>query len=658
MYDYFNRELYKGSLPPVILNFSRLARTYGFFAPERWNKGEARTHEISLNPSHLKTRPMRETASTLVHEMAHLWQHVHGTPSRRGYHNREWADKMIEIGLQPSDTGAPGGREVGQHMTHYIIDGGPFDRAFKSMPKQYLLPWQAIPEPEDRRKPPGGPSGPSGGPAGGPSVSPKNKIKYSCPNEHGNVWGKPDLSLICGICHAVYLAEGTAPAAVPAPAPPPEPKPGCGPDEPACGLGLQGGVCGVPAQLLLAASSGAPIPHLARYCLTSASQLIASHTPLQMTNEGGLAVRTEYPRGVQERPYDRDRDEAQKVLQIAAQLRPELIANNNPDGINGPPVVTQRPVDKETGRAIVLGGNGRTMAVQRHYADGGTVLRDYLIKNARAFGFEPAQVEAIADPIVVRVIETGGSSDELREIVRLLNVGLTQELGQKARASAEATRLTDEALEILAQALSGDDTLAEYLSTPGALSFAAALQRAGILTERNRKLYVERDGTFTRDGKQFVERLLTASVISDPQTLDTMPDNLRESLARAAPWIVVAAAFGPGWDLRPDLTRAAEDVRRMRLKQVPSVSTYLAQIDAFEPPASAQTERGPRVLRLVDALQGRPVKFARFAQRWAQLARQHLEAQGGLFASEKVTPDQALLEAAAAAGLAPAELGQ
>jgi hypothetical protein len=38
---------------------------------------------------------------------------------------------MERIGLMPSATGAPGGRRTGQRMTHYIIRGGLFDRAFR-----------------------------------------------------------------------------------------------------------------------------------------------------------------------------------------------------------------------------------------------------------------------------------------------------------------------------------------------------------------------------------------------------------------------------------------------------------------------------------------------------------------------------------------------
>lgn len=60
-----------------------------------------------------------------AHEMAHVRQQTHGSPPRSSYHDRQWAAKMKEIGLQPSTTGEPGGIEAGQSVTHYIIPGGP-----------------------------------------------------------------------------------------------------------------------------------------------------------------------------------------------------------------------------------------------------------------------------------------------------------------------------------------------------------------------------------------------------------------------------------------------------------------------------------------------------------------------------------------------------
>jgi len=193
MFDYFNVALFGGKLPPVLLNFSRAANTLGFFAPERWEReGEKATHEISLNPAYLKNRPQRDTASTLVHEMAHHWQQECGKPGRRGYHNEEWAAKMDEIGLSPSSTAAPGGSRVGYKVSHFIIEGGAFAAAYAKMPSEYLLPWVCWEGQGARTKKP----------------RQASKVKFTCEECGCNAWGKPNLKLVCGDCDEQMVAVG------------------------------------------------------------------------------------------------------------------------------------------------------------------------------------------------------------------------------------------------------------------------------------------------------------------------------------------------------------------------------------------------------------------------------------------------------------------
>ena len=103
-------------------------------------------HELALNPDVFTGRSDELILSTLVHEMAHGWQQTHGTPPRRCYHDKEWAAKMKEIGLQPSTTGEPGGKETGQSVTHYLIPGGPFTRAYAKLAATgFQLNWQSVP---------------------------------------------------------------------------------------------------------------------------------------------------------------------------------------------------------------------------------------------------------------------------------------------------------------------------------------------------------------------------------------------------------------------------------------------------------------------------------------------------------------------------------
>ncbi len=193
-FDHFNKTLFGGKLPFAYLNFSRHAGAKGFFAAGRWGKagtknGEDRLHEISLNPD-LLLRPPVEYYATLVHEMCHHWQQVFGSPSRNGYHNLEWARKMVEVGLMPTDTGEPGGKPTGQRVTHYIEPGGRFMKAFETLPKEALLPWVSGGLGEDEK----------------PKKPTVKKHKFICPECETPIWAQtPELEASCDDCGERFL---------------------------------------------------------------------------------------------------------------------------------------------------------------------------------------------------------------------------------------------------------------------------------------------------------------------------------------------------------------------------------------------------------------------------------------------------------------------
>ena len=143
-FDFFNAELFDGQLPPCLITFQRKgSSTYGYYSFKRFaTLGGETSDEIAINPRFLKTRSFVEVMSTLVHEMAHCWQHHYGTPSRTGYHNKEWAEKMMCLGLRPSRTGKREGPMTGQRMTHCIIPGGRFEIAVEKLRAMVSdLPW-------------------------------------------------------------------------------------------------------------------------------------------------------------------------------------------------------------------------------------------------------------------------------------------------------------------------------------------------------------------------------------------------------------------------------------------------------------------------------------------------------------------------------------
>lgn len=148
--------------------------------------------------------PLIECCQTIVHEMCHAWQCHYGSPSRKGYHNKEWADMMESIGLMPSHSGKPGGKRTGQTMGDYPINGGKFmgvteqlmnEEVFEGLfleinpdISQLIKPdkplfeqvQHLILEAEPKPKPS------------------RSKVKYQC--SCSTVWGKPGLSITCNVC--------------------------------------------------------------------------------------------------------------------------------------------------------------------------------------------------------------------------------------------------------------------------------------------------------------------------------------------------------------------------------------------------------------------------------------------------------------------------
>jgi len=72
----------------------------------------------------------------------------------------------------------------------YILEGGPFARAFEAMPREYLLPWTCWePDGKGKKKPRA------------------SKLKYTCPTCAANAWGKPGLLLRCGECNESMVSD-------------------------------------------------------------------------------------------------------------------------------------------------------------------------------------------------------------------------------------------------------------------------------------------------------------------------------------------------------------------------------------------------------------------------------------------------------------------
>lgn len=187
-FAYLNKTLFSKKLPKCIITVASTGKQSGHYMRERFvcrksedlDEGNQYMDEIALNPDDFDREDII-ILSTLVHEMAHLWQSTYGDPSRTTYHNKEWGTKMEELGLMPSDTGFEGGKRTGQRMCHYIMHGGQFEKCAQDYLSNFLLDYRG--QKSIRVSVP----------------SKKSKVKFTCPECEQNAWAKPGASLICGL---------------------------------------------------------------------------------------------------------------------------------------------------------------------------------------------------------------------------------------------------------------------------------------------------------------------------------------------------------------------------------------------------------------------------------------------------------------------------
>lgn len=330
---------------------------------------------------------------------------------------------------------------------------------------------------------------------------------------------------------------------------------------------------GAAADLYLRGKGG-PEKVQAKWVLVEADDLVASHDAIRFHR------RDDYPADVQERRYHEIDAEQHKVDRIARKLEPAIVANTNPDAINGAPIVVSTP----SGMAV-LGGNGRTMAAQRAYAlypESAADLRAHLAHVAPQFGLSADAVRRMQKPMLVRQMDPGDqSTGALRLLGRRMNEGLTQGLDPRSEEVAIGKTLVNEdVLQTLAAGIGDDQTMPDYLTGAESRPFVAALFRAGVIDEINAAQFIDPETKLLNEaGRTRAERVLAARMLPDASILDRMSPSLRSNVALSTASLITAER--EGWDLRGPLMAAVKADLDMRAKGYQSgpkeIARYLAQ---------------------------------------------------------------------------------
>lgn len=129
VYDRLNEKLFNNELPDCLITLQRINKNTGYWSENRFASTEddtAYTHELALNPDYFGTQPLLNIFKCYAHEMCHMQQSIFGEPSKRSYHNAEFATFMLKIGLIMTDDGTSEGRTTGEKMSEIVVPDGLF----------------------------------------------------------------------------------------------------------------------------------------------------------------------------------------------------------------------------------------------------------------------------------------------------------------------------------------------------------------------------------------------------------------------------------------------------------------------------------------------------------------------------------------------------
>lgn len=273
----------------------------------------------------------------------------------------------------------------------------------------------------------------------------------------------------------------------------------------------------------------------------------------------------------------RDRTRAasnEQVAHMAGNLKFRLLADS-PMMDYGSPVLAQ---DGQT----IIGGNGRSLAIRHAYdtdkADG---YRADLAKRAARFGLDPKAVEAMKQPVLVRV---------LAQDVDVRQAAIASNEGGGARMSAlEQARVDGERLGTLDGFVADENgNVATAANRPFIQQFLATMPVS------QRPAFQSSDGGLSQEGISRLRNAVLYRAYGDSDVLSRLVEstdpgsrNVLAALTRLAPTVAMAREDMQAGRLHPldvaaDIVAATATLAKVREDRTfGNVDEYLSQTDLF-----------------------------------------------------------------------------
>lgn len=249
------------------------------------------------------------------------------------------------------------------------------------------------------------------------------------------------------------------------------------------------------------------------YQAMEAGDLTASHLP-------DLSVNPAFPPELQPRDRTRAASEDQ-ISQIDLSLQPARLMDS-PMVTDGAPIVG---LD-----GVVESGNGRTLAIGRHYERGDpNGYRQALLDNADALGLLRSEIEQMQRPVLVRT-RLSDVADRAT-FARDANASTVAAMSASERASSDVSRLPDASL----LAVREDGTI----NMGGSMNYVRGFVDA--LPETERASMMTADGHLSQEGQRRIETAIVHQAYGDGALVERLSEhtdaqgkNILSALVRSA----------------------------------------------------------------------------------------------------------------------------
>lgn len=197
MFRALNAHFYAGALTEPIITLKKTPGAYGHITcGKTWQAGTERRYEINISTATLD-RPIEETAATLLHEMAHLYNLENGikdtSGSNNAYHNKAFKQTAESHGLIIEHSARYGWTITSPSLE--LLDFIEL-QGWQAIQMTEGLTWVDMTGTGTGSRTPGA----ANGSADKPPKKPTHIRKYICPCCKNSVRASKAVNLICGDC--------------------------------------------------------------------------------------------------------------------------------------------------------------------------------------------------------------------------------------------------------------------------------------------------------------------------------------------------------------------------------------------------------------------------------------------------------------------------